>query len=374
MKRITTRLLMTAIMLILGSGLVSLKAQNFFQGQTKLTIVGNAQIDYVSDSSQSQFRNLAFKPIFLWTLSDKLFIESEIEFATGKEGVEIVLEYANMVYFVNQHLALHGGRFLPKFGAFRGRFGEAYLQKLATNPVGFGDGGIGPMTETGVGFQGGAQLGLTKINYDFYLTNGPQLLTSPAGSQGQFEYEAYVGNNKGKAMGGRFGFLPFSNSSLEIGYSFMYKKKTGDIHTSYEPTAAVWQAYDLNYVKDVDAFKSIIRILAEWKSMQVETRDYLDTAGVPYTFDNTSTAFYVQPSIRPSQAESEFFRNLELVARYSEFNTPNAANWGGGKYKQSAFGLNYWYRWNGVLKFTWQKQFLNDSSSNSFVAQLVYGF
>jgi len=373
MKNRNAPILMATIVILVG-GLGSLHAQNFFQGKTKLTIVGNAQADFVSDTSQSQFGNIAFKPIFLISLSDRLFVESELEVATGPEGVELVLEYVNMVYFINHYFTVHAGRFLPKFGAFRGRFGEAYLQRIATNPVGFGDGGIGPMTETGVGLQGGAQLGMTKINYDFYLTNGPHLLTDPVDPQGQFEYEAYAGNNKGKAIGGRFGFLPLSNSSLEIGYSFMFKNKTGDIYTDFESTSAIWQALDLNYLQNVDALKSIIRVIAEWKSMKVDANTYFDETDTPYTFDNTSTAFYVQPSIRPFQVENEVFRNVELAARYSEFKTPSAANWGGGKYKQWAIGLDYWYRWNGVLKLTWQKQYLDNSGTNVFVAQLVYGF
>ena len=102
MKKMTTRFLVT-ITLTLGSSMISLHAQNYFLSKTKLTIVGNAQIDFTSDTSQSQFGNLAFKPVFLVSLSDRLFLESELEVATSPEGVELVLEYAHMVYFVNQH-------------------------------------------------------------------------------------------------------------------------------------------------------------------------------------------------------------------------------------------------------------------------------
>src|SRR5436190_16348767 len=101
------------------------------------------------------------------------------------------------------------------------------------------------MIETGFGVQGGAQLGASKINYDLYVTNGPQLLTGSPEEAGQFEYEAYAGNNKKKSVGGRFGFLPFSNSSLELGYSFQYKSGTGDRSTIYEKTSYTGQAFDL---------------------------------------------------------------------------------------------------------------------------------
>jgi hypothetical protein len=361
--------------MLLIAGVNSVNAQNFFQGQTKLTIVGNAQVDYIADSSQSQFRNLAFKPIFLVSLSDRLFIESELEVATNGGQVELVLEYVNMVYFVNRYLTLHAGRFLPKFGAYRGRFGEAYLQRFANSPVGFGDGGIGAMTETGFGIQGGAQLGASKINYDLYATNGPQLLTGSPEEAGQFEYEAYTSNNKSKSIGGRFGFLPLSNSSLEVGYSFQYKSSTGDTRSIYENTSFNAQAFDLNYFKTVEGLKSQIRVIGEYKMLNVGQQWYDDGKGTntTFTFDNKSSAYYIQGSIRPAEVSSEFLRNLEFAVRYSEFNTPQGALWfadGQQLRTQTAIGINYWYRWNGVFKLSYQKQ----NGVEGLYAQLVYGF
>ena len=83
------------------------------------------------------------------------------------------------------------------------------------------------MNETGVGAQGAIPWGNMKLAYDFYLSNGPQLLTDPENA-GQFEYEAYNDNNKNKATGGRVGFLPFSNSCLELGLSYENAAKTED--------------------------------------------------------------------------------------------------------------------------------------------------
>ena len=123
---------------------------------------------------------MAFKPIFLWHLSDKLFIESELEVATDEGDVEVVLEYVNMVYFINNNLAVHFGRFLPKFGSYRGKYMEGFLNRFPTDPVGFGDGGIGAMTETGLGLQGGADIGNLMINYDFYVSNGPNYFRAAA--------------------------------------------------------------------------------------------------------------------------------------------------------------------------------------------------
>jgi hypothetical protein len=92
-----------------------------------------------------------------------------------------------------------------------------------------------------------------------------------------------------------------------------------------------------------------------------------------FTFDNKSSAYYIQGSIRPAEVSSEFLRNLEFAVRYSEFNTPQGALWfadGQQLRTQTAIGINYWYRWNGVFKLSYQKQ----NGVEGLYAQLVYGF
>lgn len=345
-------------------------------GQTKLVIVGNAQADYFYNKDGNGFGNIAFKPIFLWSLSDKLFLESELEIGTGDGTVDVVLEYVNMVYFVNNNLALHFGRFLPKFGSYRGKDMEGFLNRFPTDPIGFGDGGIGPMTETGFGAQGGAQIGEAIINYDFYLSNGPHLLPGNIGAPdeaGQFDYESYKENNKNKAIGGRFGILPFSDASLELGFSFQHADKTGDTGSSIENVKVNMYDIDVSYFKNIEAISSNLRLLGEWKKLDAGAAFYenFNTSGENYTFKNSSTSFYVLASVRPTDASSNFINDLEFSGRYSEFNTPKDALWGGGIKKQTAFSVNYWLGWNRVLKLSYQIQ---DIQPNAFIAQLVYGF
>ncbi len=346
-----------------------------FFGNTKLVVVGNSQADYYFNKDENAFGNIAFKPIFLWSLSDRLFMESELELATDEGSVEVVLEYVNMVYFINNNLTIHFGRFLPKFGSYRGKYMEGFLNRFATDPVGFGDGGIGPMTETGVGLQGGANLGKARINYDFYVTNGPQIMPGSIDAPdeaGQFNYEAYKENNKNKAIGGRFGILPFSDASLELGLSFQHADKTGDIGTGLEGVNVDMYAIDLNYFRNIAALSSTIRFMGEWKKLDAGSADYenFDTGGT-YTFNNSSTAYYLQASIRPIGAASRFISNLEVSGRYSQFDTPKGAVWGGGVKEQMAYSLNYWLGWNRLLKFSYQTQ---TDQLNTFNMQLVYGF
>src|SRR5262245_35831667 len=131
-------------------------------GQNKFTVLGDAEAKYTATKGEAGFGDINFKPIFLWKISDKLFVESEVEIETGEGNVDIGLEYANMCYMVNPYLILHAGRFLPKFGAYRGRMGEAFINKFAGDPVGFGDGGIGAMNETGFGAIGAIPMGNAK--------------------------------------------------------------------------------------------------------------------------------------------------------------------------------------------------------------------
>lgn len=338
--------------------------------QNRFTVLGNAEAKYTATKGESGFGDINFKPIFLWKISDKLFAEAEVEIETGDGNVDIGLEYANMCYMVNSYLILHAGRFLPKFGAYRGRMGEAFINRFGGDPAGFGDGGIGAMNETGIGAIGAIPWGDIKINYDLYISNGPQLLTDPD-EAGQFEYEAYTTNNKSSAIGGRLAILPIPNSSLELGYSFQSKSKTGETGTAYENVGVNMQAIDINYYHNIDAMKSTIRFIGEFKYQKVDNAEYAKADETPFTFDNVSTAYYACGSIRPSLADNKVVRNFELAGRYSFFNRPAGAPWGGDNVSQFEMALDYWLHWNSVVKLCYFKRRENPAA---FDAQVVFGF
>lgn len=339
-------------------------------GQNKFVVLGNAEATYTATKGASSFGDVNFKPIFLWKISDKLFAEAEVEIETGDGEVNVGLEYANMCYIVNPYLILHAGRFLPKFGAYRGRMGEGFINRFAGKPAGFGDGGIGAMNETGVGAEGGLPFGDIKINYDLYISNGPQLLTDPENA-GQFEYEAYTSNNKFSAIGGRVAILPFQNSSLELGYSFQSKSKTGEVGTPYQNVGVTMQAVDINYFQNIPAIKSTVRFIGELKHQKVGTAIYKNFDSTDFTFTDAPTAYYASATIRPSLVENKFLRNLELAGRYSYFKRPADAPWGGTNISQFEMALDYWLKWNCVVKFCYLKQ---KNIFSIFNAQVVFGF
>jgi hypothetical protein len=343
-------------------------------GTKKMIIVGGAEAMFVADTGQSNFRNIKFHLSPMVRLSEKLFLISEIEIETGDGVADFGLEQVHFFYELAPNLSLYAGRFLPKFGHYRGMIGEGYINRFPTDPVGFGDGGIGPMVEDGIGIVGGLQLGYSKLNYDFYLSNGPALITGANGSDpgmaGQFDYEAYLDNNKGKAFGGRIGFLPFSNSSLEIGASMLMSSKTGDQNSEWEKVGATWWALDANYFTLINPIKSTLRLNFEYKGMNVDKANYLTSDENSITFDNKSTCYYFQGSLRPN-VQNRFLSSLEVAVRHSEFEPPKDAPWGGSKLTQTAFGLNYWLAWDCILKLTYQQQ---SDMSNTFLAQIIYRF
>lgn len=364
------KIIIAIVSLLAGSILNAQSEASKSAGSNKFVILGNAEAKFTATKDEAGFGDINFKPIFLWKISDKLFTEAEVEIETGDGEASVGLEYVNMCYMVNPHLILHAGRFLPKFGAYRGRMGEAFLNRFASDPTGFGDGGIGAMNENGIGAIGAFNAGNAKINYDLYLSNGPQLLTDPENA-GQFEYEAYTANNKYTAIGGRVAILPFQSSSLEIGYSFQNKSKTGDAGSDYLNVGETMQAVDLNYFHNIPGIKSTVRLTGEFKYQKVDKTTYMKDDETPYTFDNAPTAYYASASIRPSLVNSKFVRNLELAGRYSFFNRPADAPWGGSNVSQEEFALDYWLHWNSLVKFCYDKQ--RDTPA-AFNAQIVFGF
>src|SRR5947207_813533 len=79
-------------------------------GSNKFIVYGNAEMSYISNKDSKSFGEVNFKPIFLWHITPKLFVETEMEIETGGGSVDLGLEYANMCYLVNPYLTIHAGR------------------------------------------------------------------------------------------------------------------------------------------------------------------------------------------------------------------------------------------------------------------------
>lgn len=303
-----------------------------------------------------------FVPIFLWRPTEKIFFEGELEVELEEGETMIGLEYANINYIVNRYMIFRVGKFLTPFGAFQDRLHPAWINRMPTRPLGFEeDGTTMPTTEIGVAINGGIPIGPSKINYSLYATNGPQLNTGEGtpGMEGTLLYANAEDNNINKALGGRFGYLPFSNSSLEIGGSFQ-NSKVGMKGTQYENVRATLLALDLTYVKQLSFLKGAIQVLSQWNSVEVGNAVYTDwkgdpTGDTPYTYSNKRSAMYSQIAYRPTLSQKRIIKNLELVYRYGRLEQPQGSM-ESGQIKQSMYGLNYWINFRSAMKFAVRSQ------------------
>ncbi len=323
-------------------------------GYTQTTVM------YVPDK-EFTISALSFNPIFLWKPTAKIFFEGELEVELEGEETAIGLEYANINYILNRYMNFRVGKFLTPFGIYFDRLHPAWINRLPTAPLGYGHDGVGSSSELGINVFGGIPIGPSKFNYSFYAINGPQLNTGEEepGEEGALMYGNTEDNNLNKAIGGRIGYLPLSNSSLEIGGSFM-NAKVGTKDTGLENVRANLLSVDLTYVKQLSFLKGFIDIKGQWNSVKVDDATYTDweddlTGNTPYTYKNERSTLWGQLAYRPTLSKSKFVKNLELVYRYSFIDQPEGAK-ENEDIKQYTYGLNYWINFRSAMKFAVQSQ------------------
>jgi len=359
MKKII--ILITAV--VFGSQVSGQTYNTFEPSKTQFMIrgYGHTGLNYQSsgDEKESSYVGSAFAPIFLFKHSDKLMFEAELEFGLENNELEIGLEYADVMYVLNKNMTIRAGKFLLPFGTFMERLHPAWINRLPTRPLGFGHDGIAPASGIGVELRGAFDLGGPTLNYSVYSTNGPRLKdgSEEPDEAGMLMFQNFEDNNLSKAIGGRLGLLPFADSSTEIGISAYSTTGVGEEDSEYEDVGAFLYALDFAFVKQIPAISGLVDIKAQYNSSNVDTATFIETHEdgdeEEYSFDNQSNSFYGQLSYRPTMADSDFMKKLELVGRYSDFNAPEGAEWE-EKSVQYAFGINYWLTWRSVIKMSYQ--------------------
>ena len=356
--------------------LVKNSVQPLLSRNSKFALVGTTGIGIKLSKEETSFQGLVFDPIFLWKPHEKILVEAELE--TELEGSEtnIELGYADVSFILNKYITFRAGKFLSPYGIFQDRLHPVWINKLPTIPVGTGEDefGIGPTSEIGIDFRGCIPLGTAKMNYSIYLSNGANLVTdlTDPGKQGTLTYGNIDAINNKKTIGGRIGFLPFSNSSLEIGGSFR-NGKVGDKNTDYKNIGAQQSALDLTYVKDLDFIKGTFDVKAQWNFEKIDNAIYTDpddtTGNTTYTFDNKRNSVFAQAAYRAVMAHSKLLKNIELVFRYAGLNPPDGSK-EPEKIKQYTYGIDYWLNWRTVFKAAYQSQ----QDNNGFFLQVALGF
>ena len=368
MKKITIPLLMILSFTVYGQDTLSTldrqAAQNNMSlkpGKSKSMLRGfyHSGFEGVTSNNETElnFAGGSINPILMYKQSDRLFFESEFEGEYEDGEFEWSMGYADMSYVLNKYMTVRAGKFLLPFGTFGEKLHPAWINRLATAPLGFGHDGITPSSDVGVELRGAFYSGSMKINYQAYVINGPQLKdgSEEAEEAGMLKFGYFDDNNKDKSVGGRIGVFPFSNGMLEVGLSGLTGKVGAD-GSVYENVRANLYAVDFSLVRNVNFLKSMIDLKGQYNYSQISDANYIvpdDTTGLFYDFNNVSNSYYIQMSIRPSMIDNEFLRKLELVGRYSSLQTPEGALWEQNP-TQLAFGLNYWFDWRTVLKLGYQ--------------------
>jgi len=338
----------------------------------------------------STFNDFGFSPMFLWKLSDKLFFESEVEIkndGTAVNSAAFDLEYAKLSYSLNKYVTIGAGKMLSPFGAYNERWEPNHIEKFPNAPLRPDDGVLPDDTHLfwgaimGVDVRGGIPLGSAKMNYALYISNGP-ILHTEVGMGGMLQYENWNDNNSNKEVGGRIGFLPLSNSSLEIGLSGKHGIAGNEGDPLYKNIAANAYAVDLSYIKNIEAIKSTINFRGQFNSLTVDKANYLLANATSYTFDNTSQSSFAQFTIRPNMAQNKILKKTEFMIRYCAVNSPKDAVWGakdlngnGGAITRTDIGLAYWLSWKTGIRLAYETTKMPDGTQQKeLIARFATAF
>ncbi|NNM94729.1 MAG: hypothetical protein HKL88_04600 [Bacteroidia bacterium] len=288
-------------------------------------------------------------------LSDRLFLDVQIGVVApiGPGSAAAVSFNEGIIYYhVGNALNIFTGYFQPRSGLYEGILDD-FTNRYGSVPVGMVAAATG--TQAGVGIQGGIQLGVSKLNYQLYASNGPTLtIDSTGAANGQVSYGNFISPNMNKAVGGEIGFLPFPNSSLEVGVSGQYMPGAGALGTAQQNISVSNIAAYINYYHVFDPL--MIRVQGQYEMDQIQKYNLYtnsaDTSILPGSgFNNTTNGWFLGMTFRLSGASSNFLSNLELGIRESQLTLPQDANclWGQKPLNQTSIALTYWFTWKAPL-------------------------
>lgn len=336
--------------------LLKIESDSYRSGKSKFLLRGYAHSGLQITDEEFTFVGGSFNPLFLYKQSDRLLFESEWEMELTGGDVELGIEYANISYLLSSNLTLRAGKILVPFGIFVPNLHPAWINKFPTGPLGAGHDGIIPTSDIGLELRGGSYLGNLKINYSIYAVNGSQLNDGEEEPEeaGILHHAIFPDNNKGKTIGSRLGFFPFTDSSLELGLSGMYGK-VGAKETDKEDVRALHYAVDVSYIRTLSSISSVLDLKGQYSAVNVDDANYPfhENPDDLVTFDNSSSTWFAQLSLRPALLENKFARNLEFAGRYSTLKTPEGSEWETDQSKVD-LGINYWIDWRTVFKFSYQ--------------------
>ncbi len=354
-------------------------AQKTQLGDTKMLIVGDAEIGFTNQKKSNSTFSAQFNPMLLWQLNERLFFEGALELSLSgpddngdNSDSSAELDSAYLVYTLNESAVVGAGLFPVPFTSYHNHFDPGWINKLPTDPLVYGDNGIAPDSSLGVFVTGAFPRRKNIINYAAWVTNGPALITDDPDAAGSLNFDNHTDQNNNKALGGRIGILP--SPFLELGYSIQYAKVSPD---SFESLYSTIQGVDLNYVRTLECIKGRITTRGAWvwSRLGEATYDPMGTLGFgPLRFNNNRNGGYFEIAYRPTEIKDEILKNFEYVIRYDRLDVSDSAP-GGGIHEQWTPGIDYWLTPRTVLKtaYIFDNQ-ENAEDQDGVVFQFATGF
>lgn len=308
---------------------------------------------------------------FLLTLSQRIFLESNVDFST--KGVDV--PWAQIDFLVSDWLTAVVGRYLVPIGFYNERLSYEWGNKLPDDPLMFHQ--VSPLASTnGAQLRGSTYLfgSPVKLEYSLYGGNGMQLSATPATVADLADLSVLASSDEtnAKAVGGRLG-LWVPQWGINGGVSAYYDH-------DYAQTAP---RLDLNIIS-VDANYH----RGNWDA-RFEAAHMNQQAAAIIGRDIQRSGLYAQLGYRPYHVASYFLQRLEFVGRYGlerfvgidpsalDFTTFSDLTFVPVDRNQYTCSLNYYFYPSLILKFAYEiNQELHGINlhDNVFFSQMVWAF
>src|SRR5205823_4123719 len=349
------------------------EAEGSLLGTTKFLLAGWADGMFEARNGQASTFSASFDPIFLWELTPKILFDSRLEIDPSGGGTNVNLVNAQISYLLNDYMALGAGEFFSPSNVFVERFEPQWINKLPDRPLAIYH-GILPNISVGVQARGGFPIGSTRVDYAFYVSNGPVLNTFDARSAGTLDFNSYTDNNDNKAVGARVGFLPIPG--VEVGYGFE-TSKPGFQGTTFSRLQALVQSVDLEVTRDSYLLKGRINLFAQYAWSHVDHAMYDPDGSLgfgPLAFTSKQDGGYAELAYRPTKLNNDVLRNLEMIFRWDHFSR-DPSGLGDPEETRWTLGFNYWLSPSTVLKAAYEWDQPNgEPNRNALLIQTAMGF
>jgi hypothetical protein len=349
------------------------EAEGSLLGTTKFLLAGWAEGMFEARNGSVSTFSASFNPLFLWELTPKILFDGRLEIEPFSGGTSVNLVNAQISYLLNDYMAFGVGQFFSPSNVFVERFEPQWINLLPDRPIAVYQ-GVLPNISVGAQVRGGFPIGPTRVDYAFYVANGPTLLTSDARSAGTLDFNSYTDINDDKAVGGRVGFLPIPG--VEVGYG-VETAKPGFQGSTFAHVRDLVQSVDLEITRDSELLKGRINLLAQYAWSRVDHAVYDPDGSLgygPLPLTAKRDGGYAEIAYRPTKLDIDFLRNLEMVFRWDHLSA-QPSGLGDPEETRWTIGLDYWLSPSTVIKaaYEWDKP-NGQPNKNAVLLQTAMGF